>query len=303
MTTEVWNWPDLTCLVFCSRSTRLKSSNNKFQTVARQHHFSRGQHKAAPDWGFKAYTASRGQKKNTWPIALLIYFYVSVVSQRVENPVLFFPSCWQQQSATGPCSQAGSAFSHSFFLSVVLLQIMFYMWTWTCSVSLFNATFTVLSATSKGFPSSFYGHSFSFCLLSWLILVESWSAPFCCDAICLASFINSSAWPAVCWLPTQVFFQHKMILNNCDRRGWKDAADHICHLNTNLIHNFNSPFYFEWYWGFNVTSAKLEKWQKRIYSIYSASSFSVCGLCSLYCGAWAVHGAISHWVFEGILPR
>lgn len=36
------------------------------------------------------------KKKNRWPITLLIQVYVSVVSQRVENPVLLFPSSCQQ---------------------------------------------------------------------------------------------------------------------------------------------------------------------------------------------------------------
>lgn len=70
------------------------------------------------------WTGTKGHKQNRWPIALLIYFYVSVVFQRVENPVLPFPFSCQRQSSTGPYSQARCAFYHSLFPSLLRTNIL-----------------------------------------------------------------------------------------------------------------------------------------------------------------------------------
>lgn len=101
------------------------------------------------------------RKRTDGPSALLIYFYVSVVSQRVENPVLFFPPSCQQQSATGPYRRARSALHHSLFLSVVPFHINAPVWFLFLShLSFF------LSETSKSVSPHFLFSLFLFLSIS-----------------------------------------------------------------------------------------------------------------------------------------
>lgn len=235
---------------------------------------------------------TRGQTKNRWPIALLIYFYVSVVSQRVENPVLFFPSSCQQQSATGPYCRARSALYHSLFLFVVLFHHVPYVPVWFLFLCLFTkaphflfSAWTHLHFLSPSFflchlevfPWFFYSHSFSFSLSH----DSSWWRPFF-FSLCYFPFSRLfhyfSLLLSVSWPPIHDFSQHKRVLNNCDWRGWQGATgDLVCHLNTNLTHDSNSSLCLKRYWGFNVTSAMLRTWENRIYML-KLSSCVVLGL-------------------------
>ena len=224
---------------------------------------------------------TRGQNKNRWPIALLIYFYVSV-SQRVENLVLppLLPV-----SSSQPLDRIVGRDLLSIILCFSLLSfcMMFHMYLFGFSFCIFLQKDSLFSAWThlcffspsfflrhlKVFPWFFIPTSFS----SSLSHDSSWQRPFF-SSLCYFPFPRLfhyfSRLLSVSWPPIHDFSQHKRVLNNCDWRGWQGATgDLVCHLNTNLTRDSNSSLCLKRYWGFNVTSAMLRTCENRIYILWS----------------------------------
>lgn len=102
--------------------------------------FSREQRKPVLVWCFRRPWWVRGQSESRRPIAWFIYSHVSVVSQRVENPVRSFTSCCQQQSAVGLCGPAschsGSPSRVRFLPALSTGGVLFYVFVLFFSSSL-----------------------------------------------------------------------------------------------------------------------------------------------------------------------